>query len=1179
MATKQLLRSCVLMVIGIAVVLMLLPATLSAQSQAFTATLNGSVTDSSGAQVSGAKVTLTNAERGITRTFTTNDSGMYTFTLLPPASGYSLQVESPNFQTYKQTGIELVAGQSAQQAVVLKISGAKEQVVVEASAALVNAENPNVGSDITSRQIVELPLNLRNVYNMSLLNSSVNNSSEYQVVGGNGLSGTADQDVSFLNFGGTFFGTSAILLDGTWDTGSDWGGLVFIPSVDNVGEFKIQTNAFTAQYGWSSGNIVNVVTKSGSSAFHGDAYEFYRNSAMDAQYYFADKKPDFNRHQFGGAFGGPLEIPHLYEQKNKTFFFVSYEGQRSSTPANPTGTVPTDAMKSGDFSSQLGGPTGAVDALGRPILAGAIYNPFTTRQITAGQVDPTTGLVANSTGWIRDPFAGNKIPGTMFDSVSNNMLQYWPSPNSNNPNFNYSQSAASPFHSNEYSIRVDHNFTDNTRLNVRWSQKWETKTNSPEYYGANDPGGPGVVDPNNRWSINGGLNHVFSPTFDMSINLGLNRWVEQSQVQGYGFKASALGLPSFIDSISPLFPLVKPDSVLSLGPGAGNGLDEYAVPRNIGTASVDFAKIHGKHSLSFGFMDVLNQLNGGHDFTTTFNFPTAMTAGPDPQAVTSGTGAGMASFLLGVGNGQTGYNAWPASSKHYLGWYLQDDWKLTSKLTVNLGLRYEIQTAPVERHNNQVYFDPTAVNPISSSVGFQVLGADVYNNGSNRGLYSTPYNNFAPRIGFAYQALNKVVVRGGYGLFYIPSYPGAGPNQGFSQSTPWVGEQPNGVVPQNVLSNAFPSGMLTANGSGLGGLQDVGYGTTATYPDRRVPYVEQWMFGVQYSLSQNDLLDVSYVGNHGVHMLASGVQRNQLSDAEHTSLGQAEYNLVPNPFYGHITSSGCGLADPTIIQGQLLKPFPQYCSVYEVNAPVGFSLYDALQATYSHRWKSGLSLQASYTFSKFIDNVNGASGWAFVGSNAVRNFNNLAAEKSVDGNDIPHSLVINYVYELPVGHGKPFGGGWNGPVNAILGGWQLAGVTSFKSGFPLSIVCADNSQSLGGAVGRCNVIGNPVPANQTISNWINRAAFQDAPLFTYGNSARYLSNLRSPGYQDWDIAIQKYWRFGGETKRLQFRAEMYNAFNHPNFYAPNQNFEDPNFGKISNTLAPRDVQIGAKFYW
>ena len=566
MATKQLLRSCILMAIGIAVVLMLLPADLAAQSQAFTATLNGSVTDSSGAQVSGAKVTLTNTERGITRTFTTSDSGMYTFTLLPPASSYSLQVESPNFQTYKQTGIDLVAGQTAQQTIVLKITGAKEQVVVEAAAALVNAENPNVGSDITSRQIVELPLNLRNVYNMSLLNSSVNNSSEYQVVGGNGLSGTADQDVSFLNFGGTFFGTSAILLDGTWDTGSDWGGLVFIPSVDNVQEFKIQTNAFTAQYGWSSGNIVNVVTKSGSSAFHGDAYEFYRNSAMDAQYYFAPNKPDFDRHQFGGAFGGPLEIPHLYKQKEKTFFFVSYEGQRSSTPANPTGTVPTDAMKGGDFSSQLGAATGAMDALGRPILTGAIYNPFTTRQITAGQIDPTTGLVANATGWIRDPFAGNKIPGTMFDTVSNNMLQYWPSPNSNNPNFNYSQSAASPFHSNEYSIRVDHNFTDNTRLNVRWSQKWETKTNSPEYYGADNPGGTGVIDPNNRWSVNAGLNHVFSPTFDMSINLGLNRWVEQSQVQGYGFQASTLGLPSFIDSISPLFPLVKPDSVLGLGP-------------------------------------------------------------------------------------------------------------------------------------------------------------------------------------------------------------------------------------------------------------------------------------------------------------------------------------------------------------------------------------------------------------------------------------------------------------------------------------------------------------------------------------------------------------------------------------------------------------------------------------
>ena len=1147
---------------------------LHAQTQAFSATISGTVNDPSGAVLAGAKVTLTSPERGITRTLTTNENGLYTFTLLPPGT-YVLTVEATNFRNYVQSGINLAAGQSAQQEVKLTMGAQKEDVIVMAEAPLLNTDNANIAADITQRQVVELPLNLRNVYSLSLLNSSVNNSSEYQVVGGNGLAGVADQDVSFLNFGGTFFGTSAMLLDGTWDTGSDWGGVVYVPSVDAVQEFKIQTNAFTSQYGWSSGNIVNVVTKSGSNSFHGDAFEFYRNSALDSKYYFAGSQPkaDFHRHQYGVAAGGPI-------WKNKTFFFGYYEGQRSSTPAAPAGWVPTSNQKAGNFAAQLGAATGQVDALGRPIFAGAIYNPLSTRRITAGQIDSVTGLMATRTGFIRDAFAGNIIPSTMFDSVAKNMLPFWPDPNSTSSTFNYIQSAASPFHSDEYSVRVDHNFTDATRLNVRWSQKYETKTNAPEYYGSDNPGGPGVVAPNNRWSFNAGLNHIFSPTLVMSLNFGLNRWIEQSHAQAFGYKASNLGLPSFIDDISPLFPLVTPAGVLGLGPGAGNGLDEYAVPRNIGTGSVDFSKTAGRHNMSFGFMEVLNQLNGGHYFTTNFNFPASMTGGPDPQAAISGTGSGLASLLLGFGTGQTGFNDWPATSKKYLGWYFQDDYKATNKLTLNLGLRYEIQTAPIARGNHQVFFDPTATNPISTQLGYTVLGADVYNTEYNPSLYRTSFNNLAPRIGATYRINDKLALRTGYGIFFVPSFPGNGPNQGFSQSTPWVSTQSDGVTPQNLLSNAFPNGMIPAKGSANAGLQDVGFGTTAVYPNRHTPYVQQWMAGVQYSITDNDLIDLSYVGNHGVHMIASGVQRNQLPDADHDTLGQHIYDLVPNPFYGTITNSGCGLADATIIRGQLLKPFPQYCSVYEVNAPVGSSSYNALQATYTHRWKSGLSILASYTWSKFLDNVNGASGWAFVGSSAIRNFNNLNAEKSVDGNDIPNSLVVNYIYELPFGKGKRFGSSMNGAANAFLGGWQVAGATSFKGGFPLSILCSDNSNSLGGSVGRCDLVGNPKPANQSITGWINRSAFAESKPFEYGNSPRYLANLRAPGFQNWDMAIQKYWGIYREGMKLQFRAEMFNAFNHPNFYAPNQNYEDVSaFGKISNTLPPRDVQLGLKFYW
>ena len=1156
--------------------LVVLSSSFLAAQQTINATLSGTISDPTGAVLSGAKVTLLSPELGITRTYTTDDTGNYTFSLLPPAN-YNLRVEAGGFKTYKQDGISLAAGQTARQTVTLVTGAIAETVEVTTQAPLLNADNANVSSDISARQVVELPLNQRNVYGLAFLSSSVNNSSEFQVVGGNGISGSADQDISFFNFGGTFFDTAAFLLDGTWDTGSDWGGVAYVPSTDSVQEFKIQTNAFTAQYGWSSGNFINVVTKSGTNRFHGDAYYFLRNSSLDARNYFNDNdQPLFHRHQFGVTAGGPI-------WKNKTYFFAYYEGLRQQTPVTFNNTVPTPAMLAGDFSAQLGGQ--ALDAqgqpifddLGRPVLSGAVYDPFTVRQVTQGQTDPSTGLVATNSGFVRDPFSGNIIPSGRFDPIAANIVagNYWPTPNNGN---NFTSSAAAAARSNEYSVRIDHNLSENSRLNARWSQKFESKVNVPTYFGESDPGGPGAINPNNRWSFDLAFNHVFSPAFLMNLNFGINRWVEGSHVQSFGFQASTLGLPNFIDSISPLFPQIQPEGVNGLGPQAG--LDEYMVPRNLGTFTADFTKIVGRHNLQFGFMQVLNQINGGHYFTTSLQFPQGFTGGPDPQSEVSGTGAGVASFLLGVGGGQTGVNQFPASEKKQLGWYLQDDWKLNRKLTLNLGLRYEIQTSPTERFNRQAYFDFKATNPISSQVGFDVPGQLVFNTDGNRGVYDTPHTNFAPRVGLSYQFRDKLVFRSGYGIFFLPAYYGNGPILGYSQGTPWVGTLDNGLHVNNTLSNAFPNGQVPALGDSLGNLTNVGFGLNPiTNPDRPSSYAQQWMAGFQYSLTNNDLLDLTYVGNSGTHMLAQYVEWNELPTAD-LSLGNALIDQVPNPFFGAITGgSGCGLDQPTVARGQLLRPFPEYCSVTEAQPAVGTSNYNALQATYTHRWHAGLNVTVSYTYSKFLDNVNGASGWAFAGSNQIRDFYNLSREKSVDSNDIPHSLVVNYVYELPVGRGKRVGSDWNGPVNAILGGWQLSGIVTAKSGFPLSVVPNNNSNSLGGGQ-RTNLVPgvDPRPDNQTIEHWINPAAFVAPEPYTFGDAPRYMSNLRSPKYTNWDMAIQKYWHFG-EAMRLQFRVEMFNTLNHPNFFAPNQSFGSPTFGTITQAYPARDVQAALKFYW
>jgi hypothetical protein len=1180
MARKSLSRLAVVAVTTMFIALM--PCTpLQAQTRAFTADLSGTVTDPSGSVLTGAKVTLTSIERGISRTYTTDATGDYTLSLLPPAA-YSLQVAAPGFKTYRQDGIELAAGQSAKQPVVMTVGSTAERIEVVAEVPLLNADNANISSDISAKQVVELPLNLRNVYGLAFLNSSVNNTAEFQIVGGNGISGSADQDISFFNFGGTFFNTAAYLLDGTWDTGADWGGVAYVPSVDDVQEFKIQTNAFTAQYGWSSGNTINVTTKSGTNAFHGDAYEFFRNSALDARNYFNNEaQPLFHRQQFGATIGGPI-------YKNKTYFFGYYEGLRQQTPVTFVGTMPINAFKNGDFSSQLGGVVGT-DALGRPILGGQIYDPFSTRTITAGQVDPVTGRTAAASGYIRDPFLGNIIPSARWDAISKDILNghFWPSADSNALANNFTRSAAAAAHSNEYSIRIDHNISDTSRLFARWSQKFESKVNVPDYYGASDIGGPGATNPNNRYSFDLGYSHVFNPTFLLSANLGVNRWVEGSQVQSFGFKASTLGLPSFIDGISPVFPQVQPQGVSGLGPNPNQ--DDYIVPRTLWTGSIDLTKIIGKHDLQFGFMGVLNQIYGGHYANTSLPFPTSFTAGPDPQNETAGTGAGFASFLLGVGgpaNGltsnQTGYNAFPATEKKQLGWYLQDDWKATPKLTLNLGLRYEIQTAPTERFNRQEYFNFTATNPISSAVGFRVPGELVFSKGNNRGLYNTQFTNFAPRIGLAYQLRSKLVFRAGYGIFFVPDYYGNGPLTGYSQSTPWVTTLDNGLTPHNTLSNAFSGGEVLPQGNAQGALTDVGFGLNPVVnPVRHSPYVQQWMGGFQYSLTNNDLLDVSYVGNHGVHVLAQYLEWNQIPTAD-LAMGNALNAQVPNPFVGHITASGCGLDQPTIIQGQLLRPYPEYCSVTEAPPAVGSSNYNALQVTYTRRWHAGLNLNVSYTYSKFLDNVQGSSGWAFPGTGSqVRDSYNLATERSVDTSDIPHSLVVNYIYELPLGRGKPLGNGWNGPVNAVLGGWQLTGIFYAKSGFPLSISPAQNNTDSFGGNQRPNLIGDPRPANQNINDWINAAAFSQPPAFTFGDSPRNLANLRAPRYVDWDMGIQKWWAFT-EAKRLQFRIEMFNALNHPNFFAPDTNLGDVSngsFGRISQAYPSRDVQAALKFYF
>jgi len=1169
-----------------------------AQAQASSASLSGFVYDNTGAVVPEATLTLSNPEKGLTRTIATQPDGAYAFTLLPPGT-YALKVEKSGFETYVQSGIALTVGQTATQDVKLQVGAVTQQVTVTAGAAILNTETANVGQTVAEQQVVELPLDTRNVFVLVSLNASVNNSSQYQIVNGPGQQDTADQDFYFMNFGGGRFGTTGVLLDGDWDVGMDWGGYMYVPSVDDTQEFAVQTNSFSAQYGWSTGNVINAVTKSGTRDFHGDVWEFLRNSDLDANNFFNNAhgvpRPQFKRNQFGFTVGGPLDIPKLYRQRDKTFIFGEMEFLRQTAPTTYTTTLPTSDMKSGNFSALLGSQIGT-DALGRPILQGQIYNPFTTRLLTNGGTDSVSGLPVSCPGgkatcYYRDPIAGNALSSSTvpINAVSSNFLQYWPNPTTSALVNNYTFSAGTisnwPW---EFSVRGDHNISDKSRLFFRWSQKHEFKQIAADIYGASDPGGGGGRALDNRYDTALGYTRTFSPTLVMSVNLGLARWTEGNAMQAYPFNPSTLGLPSFLDGVSNEFPNIGVDGINGLGPGSvSGGAGQGLFPRDTGSYSLGFTKTLGTHTMSVGFMGIVGENTGGRLAVTGFHFPVSMTEGPDPTTASPSTsGYGFASFLLGTGdnggpNGAangTALNQFTVNMKKMYGWYFQDDWKVTRKLTMNLGLRYDYQPGPTERYNRQQWFNFAAANPISQKIGFTVPGEIIFaGEGTGRDAFNASLTDFAPRIGLAFQATNKLVARAGFGMFYLQTYQCCPSSDGYTQATPYVGTV-NGITPENLISNPFPNGLIEPTQNSLGGLQDVGLSVgSALQHTRPAPYVEQWMSGLQYALTPNDMIDVTYLGNHGVKLPFGGTQANQLPPQD-LAQGNALTAPVTNPFYGYITASGCGLSNTTVPAYQLMLPYPEYCGVGNSQPPGSFSTYNAAEITFRHRWAQSLQIGVSYTISKFIDNDAGEGSWANAGNAGDRSAYDLAAEKSLDGDDIPQSLVVNYVYQLPVGHGQHFASNMNGVANAILGGWQLSGIATAKEGFPLSISTSDNTLGTFNAGQHPDIIGNPHLSNPTISEWFNTAAFAQPAAFTFGDGPRYMPNLRAPHLRDWDFGIEKWWH-PTEWFRIQFRAEMYDAFNNVNFFAPNQTFGSPGFGQITAAERPRDIQFALKMYW
>ena len=748
---------------------------------------------------------------------------------------------------------------------------------------------------VENKRIIDLPLNGRNVYDLTALVPGV----FYRFP----LSGPDDTFTAnrFLVNGG-LESTTDIMLDGVTSTVghniSEINAVSAIPSVEGIQEFRIQTNGYSAEYGRSGGGIVTMVTKSGTNVVHGSVFEFLRNSVMDANSFFANKAgrnlTSFKRNQFGASLGGPIYVPWLYRGRNRSFFFFNYEGQRIKSPSLAQHTLPTELEREGNFT-QTFTSTGVMKL---------VYDPFSTR------VDP-----AKPGKYIRDAFAGNVIPRSLMDPVAVSAQKYYPVPNTpgllftRQNNFVKQEAVAQP--QDRVEFKIDHNFSDRRRMFVRYTLM-DSKYGKPNFW-------ENIADPFCcPWMYqrlqNAALDYTdtLSSSAVLNIRYGFGRVSGNRYPWATNFSVTALGLPKAIDEVADFhsFPTFSVQDYTQLGPSQG---DTYLMGDHTHSMIGNLSKVSGRHNVELGVDARLNYVNFGQlrDPSGSFSFSRAMTQGPDPRVPSTSAGIGYASFLLGTGSGGSiSHNIRPANGNRYFAWYIQDDFKVSRKLTLNLGLRWDFESGSTERYNRSSAVDPLIRNPVSDKVGMDLRGGFLFAGGSlgRRAIRNSSLRQLNPRFGFAYELDSKTVVRSGYGIFFgIPVYNASEHYTGdaYSSTTSWTVSL-DGIIPQNLLRNPFPDGFTLPMGSAEGLMSRVGMALTGAWSDSLRPsYNQSWNFTLQRSLATDLVWEVAYAGNKGTHLAYKGYTYNQLRP-EMLALGDRLLEMVVNPFFGILQVPGLG---------------------------------------------------------------------------------------------------------------------------------------------------------------------------------------------------------------------------------------------------------------------------------
>ncbi len=1196
MKSRALLRLVCRSLSGAILALALMMTSQRGVAQTFSASIAGTVTDPSGAMVAGADLQLLNLATKDIRHDKSGSNGNYTFTNLLPGT-YEITATAAGFEKFLQSGMILRANTAATVDISLKVGTTQQQVVVSGEAVLLDTESANNSVTMDNELIENLPNNTRNPLNFVY---DIAGTTEAQG-GMTSRSNTYDQYGSTFGLNGGRSAESEILVDGAPSTAIDWGGLMVSPMQDSVQEQQVVQNEYDAQYERGGEGVVTLVTKSGSSVFHGEVYDYMRNSSLDANTWSNDfagsPKGKLHRNQFGGNIGGPIWRLH------NLFFFGAYEGLRQPQ-TEPSGllSVPTAAERSGDFSSTYSA-NGTLDV---------IYNPFSTHQVTDA---------AGNTYYTRDPFPGNKIPASMIDPVGAKIAALWGQPNRPSAGpydlNDYYQQGAGMTSNDKFDWRVDWAQSPKHRIFARMSDRVRENDTPPCYFcnGAdeaanNDDHGFQVV-----------LNDTVTPGPNWVIDsyAAYTRWWEGQTSIGYGVaNASAIGLsPGLFQA--PLLPLVNAQNYYTLG-STYSSYDRYV--RYLATGLVNITRELHQHTLKFGVNYDVNMINNRQDSPGNFNFDNGLTS-CDPntdagggacvaQLQTNTTGNGIASLLLGAGSGgSANINMDPAMSLHTVGTYIQDNWRATQRLTVSAGLRYENQRPATERHNRLAYFDTSAVNPLSTAFGSTLHGAFEYAGVDGRGRYAwEPDNlNFGPRLGLAYRFTDKLVGRVGSGIFYGPtsamvSFDSPGEFPGYTSQTNWISTNNGGYSPANLVSNPFPQGIQQPTGNSQGPMTLVGYGAGQLWAKGPHPVGElyQWSMDLQYQVSSHSVAEIGYTGVRGRRLLFGNpnFDLTQMPD-KYLSLGNQLNGVVNNPFYGIITDPNSYLSQQQIAYNQLLRPFPEFTYLQQTRSlPGARSQFDALTAKYNHSFSNGLSWITTYQWSKNMDDGSEALlGWAI--GNMWRDAYHPKLDYAISTHDVPQSFATAWTYQLPYGHGRQWGGNSPQIVNQVIGGWDLSGAIRLASGLPFPNPVEFSYNPLGNfgfpGPGMPSLAGNPKPAHRTTSNWVNINAFsgvsgnsgsqvtcgndndpcQPFP-FANGDEPQRMTQIREAPTKNLDLGVAK--EFGPERVRTQLRGDFLNVFNHP-IYGGSYNISDcidcGDLGQVYGTRNdPRNVQVSLK---